>query len=79
MDILDLIKVALAYVGDESHCHGITRIVAADQVSGERQDCDCEHFDHEFVDQRSHYEDNYYGTVYLPLPNGEYMALDYSA
>lgn len=79
MDILDLVKSAIEYISENSKCLGISKIVTADQVKGSRQECECENFDHEFVDQWNYWEDDYYGTVYLPLPNGEYMALDYTS
>ena len=79
METLDLIKAALAYLKNDARVHGIESIVAAEKVKGDRQECDCEHFDHEFNDITPQFEDDFFGTVYLPLPNGEYMAITVSA
>lgn len=48
---------------------GITGIVEAGKVRGQKQECESEFFDHAFVDQQAYFEDDYFGTVYLPLPN----------
>lgn len=78
-DIIGLIKAAIKYVDADSRCHGITGIVTAADVKGEKQESDCELFDHEFVDQHAYFEDDFHGTIYLPMPNGEYLAIYYSS
>lgn len=77
MDIIDLIKTGMKYVGEDARLYGLTGFVPASEVEGDRQSCDCGAFDHEYVNQYQFFEDDYAGTVYLPLPNGEYMALEY--
>jgi len=76
--MIDLIKQAIKYMKEDSRLVGLTGIVPASEVRGQRQPCDCEWFDHEYVDQQAMYEDDFWGTVYLPLPNGEYMAMEFT-
>lgn len=75
---IHLIKEAIAYMKEDSRLIGMTGIVPLDQVKGKRQECDSEFFDHEFVDQQCQFDDDYWGTVYLPLPTGEYMAMEFT-
>lgn len=50
-----------------------------DKPKGVRQSSDLELFDHEYVDQHSGIgEDDYYGTMYFPLPSGKYLSVDYN-
>lgn len=76
MSDIELVKKALEYVSESGHSW-LSRIVSSSDVKGERQDSDCDLFDHEFVDQHSSFEDCFHGTMYLPLSNGEYLEIGY--
>jgi len=78
METIELIKKAIAYMKEDSRLIGLTGIVPAGNVKGQQQGCDCEFFNHEFVDQKASYDDDFWGTVCLPLPNGEYMAMEFT-
>ena len=77
MDLSSTIKEVIAYVSADARDYGIVGVVNASEVTGKRQSSDCRLFDHEFVDQRAMYDDDFYGDLYLPIGNDEYLQVKY--
>lgn len=77
MDAATIIKQVTSYLSEDSRDFGIVGIVSESEVKGYRQSSDCEIFDHEFVDQRAMYDDDYFGEIYFPIGNGEYIKARY--
>lgn len=65
-----------AYMNDEGTLLGFPSIV--DKPNGEKQMCEIEIFDHEYVDQHTGFcSDDYFGTMAFPLPSGKYIEISY--
>lgn len=79
MDVLDLIKEGFKYVYNDCGGLGMQQIVSANMVTGTRQECDCELFDHEYVDQECGISgDDFSGFIYLPLPGNQYAKFHFA-
>jgi len=71
-----VLSVINHYMADCCSSWGIQTIV--DSPEGDRQDSDCEAFDHEFVDQRCGIcGDDYVGDMYFPITGGRYIKVWY--
>lgn len=79
MELSSTIKAVIEYMNHGARCHGIMGIVAASEVKGQRQECECELFDHEYVNQSNYWEDDFHGIIYLPIGNDEYLVVEYGS
>ena len=79
MDVETVITEIIEGMREDCHSVCIIGIVNAEQVKGQRQDCDIPMFDHEVVDQHTaaYAEDSFYGNVYFPLPSGKYIQVHF--
>lgn len=75
----DILDEALKIMKED--CYDIDFPVIVDKPKGIQQPIENNsYFDHEYIDQHiGSCADDYYGTTYLPLPDGRYLQVGYRA
>lgn len=73
LEVFDAIKSLM--IQDVSYWR-IVEVV--EKPVGKKQGCDSDLFDHEYVYQRANYDDDYYGSIYLPIGDGRYIQVEYN-
>jgi hypothetical protein len=79
ISVSDTVKRAIDYVSVFATTVGITGVVKKDEVKGFLQKSESEFYDHEYDDHNTYWEDDFYGTIYLPIGNDEYFAVSYDS
>lgn len=77
---MNFIETINAISEEMQDCSYLCFPTIVDEPKGKRQDADTDFFDHVFVDQSCGIAgDDWHGTVYFPIPNGKYIAVEFSS